>query len=474
MWNEIKTELMKPASLMAVLMMAVFTFVFLDAEYMYVGAASGLTSPSEAVNAQNYILGISAAGYFMYPLLDRMKGKLFRMISLVVSTAVSVVCIFMIRQSVTYTSALLFGILLFLLLGVFSGKVFDTAAGTIGDSPCLATMAGFSYAFGILLQFINNNLIDVEPAESIVLSISLIILALSFIKTEQGRIDAMPNSGKEQGCTEGALNAGLLLALLIALMACVFSTLDNEVTLQHVSGTNIGQWPRLLLAASGIVAGILFDLERRTYMPVMMYCVMLLSVLCIVLPAFGIPFMGGLFIFYLSSGFFVVFFTTSFMELSRHLRFSAMWAGMGRTANNITAVLITRFSISLLTAENHLAAIISALAFFMAVSVVMFVYSSVRDSALKNGLPEEDVKNSQCDCSQRFAAAFSLTPREYEVFEHLTSTEESVQEMADALYMSRRTLQRNIASIYEKTGTKSRLGLYRLYVEYAAKLTNGE
>ena len=34
-----------------------------------------------------------------------------------------------------------------------------------------------------------------------------------------------------------------MLALLVVLMACVFSTLDNAVTLRHAGGTDIGQWP---------------------------------------------------------------------------------------------------------------------------------------------------------------------------------------------------------------------------------------
>ena len=52
-----------------------------------------------------------------------------------------------------------------------------------------------------------------------------------------------------------------MLALLVVLMACVFSTLDNAVTLRHASGTDIGQWPRLLLAFSGLAAGCVVDIR---------------------------------------------------------------------------------------------------------------------------------------------------------------------------------------------------------------------
>ncbi len=68
------------------------------------------------------------------------------------------------------------------------------------------------------------------------------------------------------------------LLLLVLLMTCLFSTLDNAGTLVHSSGeTDIGQWPRALLALSGLAAGFVFDWKSRQYMGPIMYCVMMLS-----------------------------------------------------------------------------------------------------------------------------------------------------------------------------------------------------
>ena len=64
-----------------------------------------------------------------------------------------------------------------------------------------------------------------------------------------------------------------------------------------------------------------------------------------------------------------------------------------------------------------------------------------------------------------FAEKYRLTPREQEVFIRLISTEESIQQIAEGLYISRRTCQRHITAIYEKIGVKSRVGLYQLFVE---------
>ncbi|MCR5007211.1 MAG: LuxR C-terminal-related transcriptional regulator [Oribacterium sp.] len=78
-----------------------------------------------------------------------------------------------------------------------------------------------------------------------------------------------------------------------------------------------------------------------------------------------------------------------------------------------------------------------------------------------------DVPDSDAESRKQILAVISkkydFTSREQEVFEKLIFTEDSGQEIADALFISRRVLQRHVAAIYEKTGTKSRVGLFRIY-----------
>ena len=64
---------------------------------------------------------------------------------------------------------------------------------------------------------------------------------------------------------------------------------------------------------------------------------------------------------------------------------------------------------------------------------------------------------------RKFSEVFSFTEREREVFNCLVNTEDSIQMIAEKLYVSRRTLERHISAIYEKTGVKSRVGLLNLY-----------
>ena len=84
--------------------------------------------------------------------------------------------------------------------------------------------------------------------------------------------------------------------------------------------------------------------------------------------------------------------------------------------------------------------------------------------AFFDGLEAEAAdKLSDGERLQKLAKQFSLTPREAEVFGLLVNTEDGLQTIADNLYVSRRTLERYVSAIYEKTGARSRIGLVTLY-----------
>ena len=53
--------------LQAALLMGLFTFLFLCAEYLYVDVLSRMVSGDRAVLAQNEALGVSAVGFLLYP-----------------------------------------------------------------------------------------------------------------------------------------------------------------------------------------------------------------------------------------------------------------------------------------------------------------------------------------------------------------------------------------------------------------------
>lgn len=64
-----------------------------------------------------------------------------------------------------------------------------------------------------------------------------------------------------------------------------------------------------------------------------------------------------------------------------------------------------------------------------------------------------------------FAGRFSLTPRETEVLAAVTADERPLKHVAADMGISLRVLQRHLTSLYQKTGTQSRVGLTKLFWE---------
>ena len=540
-----KQELTKPSSLRAIFMLAVFTFLFLSTEYFYVNQIAQNASSARTVNVQNYALGINAVGFCLYPLLfrffrDRLHSAVFFTL-----TMLAIVCFVILGSPVPPGLLTAVGMLLFLVLGILGSAVHYHFLCEISDKKYFARMVGISYGFAILLQFLNNSLISSALAEQLLLCAALLFIVFflfRFQHREASRSSQMPDTANSSpqvsdvtnpcphmsdtsacvssGSTDpqhklpapsasGALPQLVLLIFLVIFMTCIFSTLDNTVTLGHADGTmDIGQWPRILLACSGLAAGFLFDLHNRRFMNLIMYCIMMLSTLSVAILQLGGSFLIGLIVFYLSSGFFVVFFTTSFLALSEDTRCPRLWAGMGRAVNNAGAALVSNLSLSLIASNSSITLIITALVLFATVSILIAAYSMLNapgvqtetggtmthkmqaaceanashntKAALGNDSsastasdissdPDYPQNTPNADPFSTFSTAFSLTDREQSVFDQLVNTEKSIQEIADSLFISRRTCQRYITSIYEKVGAKSRMGLYQSYIEWQRK-----
>ena len=451
----------------AVTLMGLFTFLFLGVEYLFVNVLSHIVPEDQTVLAQNYALGVSAAGFVLYALFehfckDRLKEVCFIFIALL-----SVLCMAFIYMGTTYTAVFFAGLVLFLLLGLTGSAVFYTSMCRMKTEQYLARTVGISYALGILLQFVNNNLIRSELAEMIVLSVFLLILIALLLKWDYCKEDKVQTNlslSDEEGNDVNGKIVGILLILLVLLMTCIFSTLDNAVTLVHSSGEmDIGQWPRILLAFSGLVAGFVFDFKNRKYMGIIMYCVMVLSTICIAVLKFSGSFLVGLIVFYLSTGFFAVFFTCGFMEISRYMKVPKLWAGMGRAVNNMTAAVIANPVLLLLSSDCDLVTIVLILVLFVAVSIVAVMYTFQKKIFLEELIATVPEEINDEEKLRNFSELFSFTERESEVFDRLVNTEDNNQEIAESLFVSRRTLERHISAIYEKTGVKSRIGLLNLY-----------
>ena len=454
----------------AIVLMGLFTFVFLSVEYMFVNELSLLVSEQKATLSQNYVLGVSTAGFLLYPLFKHfLNNRLYKLL-MIITGLLSVFLTISTSYGKSFEYIFSGGIILFILLGLVGGNVYYVSACMIRNRH-LAKTAGISYFLGILLQFINHNAIHIRTIQLVILSVSMLMLFILLIENERilSRYSTDKYAAKTiiESSVKGNKHNFLLyisIIVLVILMACLFSTLDSAVTLVHSDGiADIGQGARILLAFSGLAAGFIFDISNRKYTGIIMYCIMILSTLCIVLLEFSKPFVAVLIVFYLSAGFFAVFFTSEFMELSQYVRIPELWAGMGRAVNNITAAVIASFVLQLLSSDNNLLKIVLILVLFVLVSIMSVIYTFEKYYFIQQFTQHTDEVTNEQDQLHKLTTQYSFTEREGEVFSYLVTTEDNIQTISEHMHVSRRTIERYISAIYEKTGVKSRVGLINLF-----------
>ena len=451
--------------------LALFTFAFLGSEFFFDSRIGLLISAEGVVGAQAMILGASVVGFLSYAPISKLAGG--RRALRAVEAVGAIAALVTIAAAESALAMQIAGCITFFLLGSLGAEAHWSMARAFEGSPSLAKGAGAAYAAGILLQFLSNQFVPASMADAAVLCVGVAALAVFAAAGEcndetAGQAAADSSQQSAPGGAKTAIRAVWLLALVV-LLACMFSTLDNVVTLANAQGSiSVETWPRLFLAASGLAAGVLFDIRERRYTGFIMFAVTVLSTISILAVEAGASPVIGLIVFYVSSGFFVTFFTTTFLQLAPRMRTPQLWAGMGRAANNLCAFTVSGVSM-MLTQSGIAAVMIASLILFVLVSVAFIgaglfrLPSTVGErEAIQAGLAAAAAPTPE-EVQAEFISRSGLTPREEEVLRAVTADERPLKQVADDLGISLRMVQRHLTSIYSKTDTQTRAGLTRAF-----------
>ena len=403
---------------MGILAIAVFNFVFLGNEYMYDNMMMYVTDAGGVVTAQNIILGVSVAGFLLFPVISCLIGKMHNnsqhkysyvgIFGMILMLTAGIACIWVMSGHKSYMQIFIAGSILFIIMGVMGSAVHYNFAAAMKGRSGLTIADGIAYAGGIVLQFINNNLIKNDIAQTVVLCTGLVLLCILYASSRKDcGVDnpEIDNTGRKQEIHYSDTTfAAIMLVITVVLMTCIFSTLDNAVTVVHAQGQmDIEQWPRVMLALSGLAAGWLFNIANRRYMNVSMYCITLLSVICVIIIMLGGPFIIVL----------------------------------------LAAISLCMYLFNGQQYVNNLAAEVT-----------------------ETAITEEE---TEYDKLTAFAQMYVFTEREKEVLQVLTSSEESMSDIASNLCMSRTALYNHIASMNRKTETKARIGLIQFFYSWNQK-----
>ena len=442
-------------------------FSFMMAEAMTNSRANELLG-AERVNTV-YAIGLlcTGVGFLSFSALRRLfKNERVRKAVICIVGIVCIIscCVFLTIDHIGLFS--LFAGLSLVSCGHIGGCVYYHHAMTFLGSPYIGRATGIGMSLAILIQILIHNLIVTKAVFIISIAISILLVLFIIFRLPKDWMLENPLPYSSENKTDKK-TAGILIAA-VALMSLVSGTMDAVITFFDAAGElNVYYGVRLFYALGLLAAGFLADMQNKKYLPLATACIILLSSASTALLGSNAGAYTGIALMYLYSGFYVIFFTVMFCDFAPKTKHPELWAGMGRVVRCVFVSLTVMPVMQIYKAAGSAALVVISCALSIVLLLVLLPHIV---SALKKEAEVQAEALSDEELMQRFAKSHMLTPRETEVLEKLLCTEEGVQEIADGLFISRRVLQRYISSIYEKTETKSRIGLFQNYTKYIAQI----
>ena len=417
---------------------------------------------AETVNAV-YSAGLfsTASGYLLFALLFRRMGSAARRVLLVCMGAVyllSSVCMSGAAQPPVFVACALAALLS---AGYLGGMAHLILASVLQDGRYTGRATSAAIAAGIGLQYLLQGLLPTPAALVIWLAAAAFTVYFGCRCSHSVPFSAAPPA---RGGPDPLLRRRLLVLIAAVLLMSMIISLDDTICVTfHAQGSvDLYGAPRLFYAGSVLLAGFLTDRKGRAYLPLATVCVVLISGVTFAFLSRPDTYWINACLLYTYSGFYVEFFTVMFLAAAPKSGCPELWAGMGRITRSYTLAIVTVPFIWLFDAFGVVPMMVLSTVFSMGCLVLFFTSGML--SPVRSG----DTLPSDFRSLEGFAQKHHLTPRETEVLERLLTTDDDLQEIADSLYISRRMVQRYVSSIYEKTETKTRIGLFRNYMDFTA------
>ena len=369
-------------------------------------------------------------------------------------------------------------------LGVVMGEMLYCAAINLRDSKYRFLILTGAIAVGFLLQFVLRGINDWWFCPVLLIALFLAVIFMgrnkemevcSAVKTDAmdgGNLSGTDDLNGESVSRTVIVRTCLLCAVLLMFEGLMDGQIMSIVWENGGTASIVYSWPRLMIIVGYMLVGIAVHLVKKINAVALILVVLPVIAVNQLVWAMGDHDESGMVIFislfYLGLGVASSFYHISFMDLAVRSRYGRLWAGFGRVIDGIVTVGLSLFSGLLLKQES---VIIAIALLWSAVVVLIFAHilenrnKSRQENVVQNAIPDR----TEDEWIEIFSQEYGFTEREKDVFAKCVTTEDINDAMAQDLSISRRLLQKYIASIYEKTGCESRSGLVRKYYEVQKK-----
>ena len=227
-----------------------------------------------------YIAGalLMVLGYVFYPFIQKRRQLHgIALISIGFLTAASSVASALLQDNVLLVISLF--ILLFS-LGFTGGWSYCFLSMSFGKSPALGRLFGGSAAAGVLLAFLAKHFICGAAAYFICAAVGMVVIVFLSVKYLKNTVSENLSLGQKGTPRYAFVLIGSVVVLIV--MCCINSRVMTEKNV--IQETDLSYYGCLFYAVGLVTVGFAADLLHRRYLPLIMVCVSVFSIL--------IPFLG--------------------------------------------------------------------------------------------------------------------------------------------------------------------------------------
>ena len=445
------------------------TLTFIDQKNISVSNSSWQL----ALHYIDYVL--VAAGFVFFALQRKIfKDEKARIRLLVIPNLVYFICVIALYFMQSVIAYSIMAMLAAFSLGVLGGMVYFCMSLALSQTPYMGRVMAIGASLAVVLQYLLQEYLDIMSGIPIVLILGFsatLWLAVNKPWAWLG-VDCLPYDKESVESRNDIRKRLVILSLTVVVLSVIGTFYDTQMMRLNVQTNyqefNYYSWPRLFIIVGYILIGFIGDIKKQKYVPIAALCIAMFAVFNPILFGELEDYHFNMCLYYVCLGSNIAYFNLMFWNIAQKTNCPEVWAGMGRVISGLADVAFAALCIAYL--PLNVIIVIDILMFVvLVIALAAGGYLLIGQKTENWENDAESVDEQELSPQERlklYAKHCSLTPRETEVLEKLLTTDDDLQGIADSMYISRRMVQRYVSSIYEKTETKTRIGLFQRYMNF--------
>ena len=344
------------------------------------------------------------------------------------------------------------------LIGVLGALAHWSLAMLAYGSPVSGRLVGYAYAAALAVQFAVIHICRGNHAAALSLGLTISGAAALACPPPSNWLSRPAETDNKDRAYVPARSVFIVTIICVAILALVYGLYDGVISNLHAQQKlSVWDYPRLFSIAGVLSAAWIADIKKRSYLSAAVLCFLTAATAAVIFLRSPATYALSQSLQYFFSGAYVFFFTIVFMDIAPRSKDPSLWAGMGRTIYSAALIPLLFAGSALFVTFGDVPIICLTMAAFAAAIAALVA----RDRITAADFQKSEKANHLAD----FQSKYALTDREILIAKLLIEKDDTIDTIAADLDLSKRTCQRDITELYEKTGVQTRSGLLRAFYE---------